>query len=288
MRTHMSRIAFLGLGSMGSRMAANLLAAGHDVRVWNRTPAAAKRLVEAGATAGQSPRAAARGADFVMSMVTDDDASSSVWTDPETGAIAGLSPHSTVIEMSTVSPHWIASLSQHVTASGARFLDAPVAGTLPQAEGRQLIFFVGGDQEAFEAVKPVLGAMGATIHHIGPTGYGLLFKLAVNGLLAVQIAAIAETLGLLSKSGMDASKAMATLPIASPAGSGMGQLMVQRDFKPRFKVGLMAKDLRYAIETATARRTDLPVVGSARKVFEAARDSGAADDNVTAVAKLYD
>jgi 3-hydroxyisobutyrate dehydrogenase len=287
----MSRIAFLGLGSMGSRMAANLLAAGHEVRVWNRTPAAAERLVEAGATTGQSPRAAARRADFVMSMVTDDDASSSVWTDPETGAIAGLSPHSTVIEMSTVSPHWIASLSQHVTASGARFLDAPVAGTLPQAEGRQLIFFVGGDQEAFEAVKPVLGAMGATIHHIGPTGYGLLFKLAVNGLLAVQIAAIAETLGLLSKSGMDASKAMAilaTLPIASPAGSGMGQLMVQRDFKPRFKVGLMAKDLRYAIETATARRTDLPVVGSARKVFEAARDSGAADDNVTAVAKLYD
>jgi 3-hydroxyisobutyrate dehydrogenase-like beta-hydroxyacid dehydrogenase len=115
--------------------------------------------------------------------------------------------------------------------------------------------------------------------------------LAVNGLLAVQIAAIAETLGLLSKSGMAPSKAMAilaTLPIASPAGSGMGQLMVQRDFKPRFKVGLMAKDLRYAIETATARQTDLPVVGSARKVFEAARDSGAADDNVTAVAKLYD
>src|ERR1700688_3893940 len=128
MRTHMSKIAFLGLGSMGSRMAANLLAAGYDVRVWNRTPAAAKRLVEAGATREESPRAAARGADFVMSTVADDDASSSVWTDPETGAVAGLSPHSTVIEMSTVSPGWIASLSKSVTASGAGFLDAPGAG----------------------------------------------------------------------------------------------------------------------------------------------------------------
>src|SRR6202044_3217993 len=133
----------------------------------------------------------------------------------------------------------------------------PAAGTLPQAENRQLIFFVGGDEEVFEIAKPVLGAMGGTIHHIGPIGYGLLFKLAVNGLLAVQI--IAETLGLLSKSGLDPSKAMdilATLPIASPAGSGMGKLMIQRDFKPRFKIGLMAKDLRYAIETATARQTD--------------------------------
>jgi 3-hydroxyisobutyrate dehydrogenase len=81
-------------------------------------------------------------------------------------------------ERSNLTP--IASLSKSVTASGARFLDAPVAGTLPQAEGRQLIFFVGGDEEVFEAVKPVLGAMGGTIHHIGPTGYGLLFKLAVN------------------------------------------------------------------------------------------------------------
>ena len=287
----MSKIAFLGLGSMGSRMATNLLAAGYDVTAWNRNLAHAERLVEAGATTRESPREAARGADFVMSMVTDDNASSAVWTDPETGAIAGLSPDATVIEMSTVSPDWIASLSKRVTATGACFLDAPVAGTLPQAENRQLIFFVGGDEEVFEIAKPVLGAMGGTIHHIGPIGYGLLFKLAVNGLLAVQIAAIAETLGLLSKSGLDPSKAMdilATLPIASPAGSGMGKLMIQRDFKPRFKIGLMAKDLRYATETAKARQSDLPVVGSARKVFEAARDSGAADDNVTAIAKLYD
>jgi len=100
-------------------MAANLLAAGYDVTVWNRTSAAAKRLVEAGATTEESPHAAARGADFVMSMVADDDASSAVWTDPDTGAIAGLSPHAMVIEMSTVSPDWIASLSKSVTASGA-------------------------------------------------------------------------------------------------------------------------------------------------------------------------
>jgi hypothetical protein len=145
---------------MGSRMAANLLAAGYDVTAWNRNPAHAERLVEAGATTRESPREAARGADFVMSMVTDDNASSAVWTDPETGAIAGLSPDATVIEMSTVSPDWIASLSKRVTATGACFLDAPVAGTLPQAENRQLIFFVGGDEEVFEIAKPVLRSNG--------------------------------------------------------------------------------------------------------------------------------
>jgi 3-hydroxyisobutyrate dehydrogenase len=286
----MSRIAFLGLGAMGSRMAAHLVEAGHAVTVWNRSRAVMDRLVALGASPAASPRAAAESADFVMSMVTDDAASSAVWMDPVSGALAGLSPNATAIEISTVSPGWLATLSHAVTARHARFLDAPVAGTLPQAEARQLIFFVGGEEAVFEHAKPILAAMGGAVHHLGPAGQGLLFKLAVNGLLAVQIAALAEALGFLAEFGIDPAAAMrllATLPIASPAGSGMGNLMVSGDFEPRFTASLMAKDLRYAAEFAAEKSVNLPAVQTARAVFETACDRGFASRNVTAVAKLY-
>ena len=147
----MSKVAFLGLGAMGSRMAANLLKAGHAVTVWNRSPAAAEALVASGARKASSPMAAAESADFVFAMVCDDDASQNVWLDSTNGALAGMHPGAVAIESSTLTPEWIRELSEHFRAKGISLLDAPVSGSRPQAEAAQLVYLIGGDAKALSA-----------------------------------------------------------------------------------------------------------------------------------------
>jgi hypothetical protein len=126
----MSKVAFLGLGAMGSRMAANLLKAGRTVTVWNRSPAAAEALVASGARKASSPKEAAKGADFVFAIVRDDDASQNVWLDSTNGALAGMHPGAVAIESSTLTPEWIRELSEHFSAKGISLLDAPVSGSI--------------------------------------------------------------------------------------------------------------------------------------------------------------
>src|ERR1700761_3541667 len=142
----MTKIAVLGLGAMGSRMAANLLKAGHQVTVWNRTPDVAAALVAAGAKQVLTPREAAMGADFVIAMVRDDEASRTIWLAPETGALAGLAKDAIAIESSTLSPSWVRELGGVVAKKGVAFLEAPVAGSRPQAEAGQLVYLVGGNE----------------------------------------------------------------------------------------------------------------------------------------------
>jgi 3-hydroxyisobutyrate dehydrogenase-like beta-hydroxyacid dehydrogenase len=142
----MTKVTVLGLGAMGSRMAANLLKAGHAVTVWNRSPA--KTLVTAGAQLAASPKAAAQGADFVIAMVRDDDASRDLWLSPETGAFAGLSQGAVAIESSTLTANWARTLGEEAKQRGLTFLEAPVAGSRPQAEAAQLVYFVGGDSRS--------------------------------------------------------------------------------------------------------------------------------------------
>ncbi|HVM83088.1 MAG TPA: NAD(P)-dependent oxidoreductase, partial [Candidatus Binatia bacterium] len=184
----MSRIAFLGLGAMGSRMAAQLLSADHALVVWNRSPEKTDALRAAGAEGAASPRAAAEGADFVLAMVRDDQASREIWLDRETGALASIRRDAVAIECSTLGLQWVAELSVRCKAGGVAFLDAPLAGSRPQAEQRQLIFFVGGDPEVFARAEPILKAMGAAIHHAGLNGAGALTKLVANALFGIQVA----------------------------------------------------------------------------------------------------
>jgi 3-hydroxyisobutyrate dehydrogenase len=180
----MSKIAFLGLGAMGSRMAPHLIKVGHDVTVWNRSPAAVAAAVARGARSAATPREAAEGAEFVFRMLTDDDASKAVWMTANTGAPAGLGKGATAIEASTVPPEWLGSLAATVEAHGASLLDAPVVGSLPQAEAAQFVLLAGGAQEIFLKAKPVLGCIASVIHHVGPQGQGSTMKLAANALLA--------------------------------------------------------------------------------------------------------
>jgi 3-hydroxyisobutyrate dehydrogenase len=140
--TMTTKITVLGLGAMGSRMAGNLLKAGHSITVWNRTPAAAAVLVSAGAKQAATPKEAVAGSDFVIAMVRDDEVSRELWLSPETGALAGMVESAVAIESSTLTPNWVRGLGAAVEKRGYAFLEAPVAGSRPQAEAGQLVYLV--------------------------------------------------------------------------------------------------------------------------------------------------
>lgn len=287
----LQRITVLGLGAMGRRMAARLVAAGFAVTVWNRSPGPADELRAAGATVADTPRAAAEGADVVISMLRDDEASRAVWLGADTGAIHGLHAAAIAVESGTVSPTWIGSLDDAVRARGARLVDAPVAGSRPQADAGQLAFLAGGDADTLARLGTVFAAMGSSVSTLGPVGAGAAFKLAVNVLFATQVAAMAEQLALLRASGLDPARSLAALkalPVTSPAAAGAGALMLAHDWTPQFPVSLLTKDLGYACTLARASTGPLPMLDATAARFDAARAAGWGDANLVAVARLYD
>jgi len=287
----MTRIAFLGLGAMGARMAQGLLGAGHDVVVYNRTPARAQPLEAAGAVRAETPRAAAARAEVVIAMVTDDDASRTLWLDPDTGAAGGLRDGALAIDSSTLTPGWVEELGAALTGRGVGFLDAPVAGSRPQAEAGGLIFLVGGDAATLERARPTLSPLAAAIHHMGPVGAGAAMKLAVNAIFGIQVAALAEALGMLAKSGIGQEKAIEVLgamPITSPALKGIAGLMAARAFAPQFPIDLVAKDFRYVVEAAARVNAPVPTSTAVRALYERARDQGHGGDNIAGVVQVFD
>jgi len=284
-------IAFLGLGAMGSRMATRLLTAGHRVVVWNRSPEAAAPLVAAGATAADTPREAVTGAAFVFAMLRDDVASRAVWTDAADGALAGLAAGALAIECSTLSVAWVRELAVLAGGRGAAFLDAPLAGSRPQAEAGALIFLAGGDAADLARAAPVLRCMGSAVHHAGPNGAGAMVKLAINALLGVQAAAMAELIGLLRRSGLDVAHAVEIIgatPVCSPAAKVAAAAMLAGNFAPLFPVALVEKDFDYLLRAAAAGAARLPVSAAVRGVMADAIAQGFGADNITGIARLYD
>lgn len=284
-----TRIAVLGLGAMGSRMAANLLKAGHAVTVWNRTPSAAAALVAAGAKQAQTPREAVADASFVIAMVRDDEASRTTWLAPATGALAGMGRDTIAIESSTLSPAWVRELGQAAAANGVALVEAPVSGSRPQAEAGQLVYLVGGDEAALKQAEPVLKAMGSAIHHVGPLGSGALVKLSTNALLGVQVTVLAELIGLLTRSGADAGRALQAIAGTaawSPAASYLSSSMLAANFAPQFPVELIEKDFGYTVVAAGSPQA-VPTIAAARSVFQRAIESGFGADNMTGVVRLF-
>jgi 3-hydroxyisobutyrate dehydrogenase len=285
----MTRIAFLGLGAMGSRMAANLLAAGHDLNVWNRTPDRAAALAALGARAAATPRQAAGDADIVIAMLRDDDASRMVWTAPETGALAAMPADAIGVECSTLSLAWTRQLAATASERGIAFVDAPLAGSRPQAEAKALIVFAGGTAAAVERIGPVLRATAAAIHHAGPAGTGMAVKLAVNTLFAAQVAALAELLETLRRSGVDPARAMeiiGTTPVCAPAAKAAGDMMLRDAFAPLFPIDLAEKDLGCAA-LAAGDAGKAPLTGAVRALLQDAIAAGFGHEHITALAKLY-
>ncbi len=283
----MANIAFLGLGAMGSRMARHLVAAGHAVTVWNRTPEPISALVAIGARAAETPRSAVAQADFALAMVRDDTASRAVWLDGQAGALSALQDHAIAIECSTLSLDWVRSLAGKFANAGRAFLDAPVAGSRPQAEQKQLIFMAGGTAATLAAASPVLELMGAAIHHAGHIGAGTAVKLAVNALFGIQLCAMAELLEWLRQQNVDPSRALEVIsatPVCSPAAKVAGGNMLAGAFSPMFPISLVEKDFGYACAAAAG---DAPMTTAAHKVFTRALTAGLGADNITAVVQLY-
>ncbi len=278
-------VAILGLGTMGTCMAANLLKAGFSLAVYNRTPEKAKALVGDGARFASTPAEAVQDASIVISMLADDAASREVWMGHD-GALAAVKEGTILIESSTVSPAWIAELAGSATTKGAKLLDAPVTGSRVQAASGQLSFLIGGEEATLEAATPVLKAMSKEIIHLGPVGSGARMKLINNFLCGVQIASLAEGLTWIERSGLDVEKALAVLKAGAPGSPLLGAIsarMTAHDYSVNFLLKLMAKDLRYAEEEAAHSKVSLKTAEVARSLFEIAAAEGFADKDMSSV-----
>lgn len=286
----MLKVAVLGMGAMGSRMATALLKAGHGVTVWNRDPDKTTPLVEAGAKAVDTPRQAVQGVDFAICMVRDDDASRQVWLSADTGALSGMPEDAVAIESSTVTIAWARELAEQCRTCRIAFLDAPVAGSRPQAEAAQLIYLVGGDASVVAKAEPVFRVMGSVVHHAGPAGSGAAVKLAVNVLLGVQVATMAEVLALMRRNGIDGARVVeivSSTPVCSPAAKAAASAMLTGNFAPMFPIELVEKDLGYVLDAANVSGTRVPVTQAAQRVFIEAIEQGYGADQMTRVVQLY-
>jgi 3-hydroxyisobutyrate dehydrogenase len=287
----MLRIAVLGMGAMGFRMAQNLVSTKHQVIVYNRTKDKAMPLVDRGAIYAATPKEAAEQADIVISMVADDDASRKVWLDPEIGALMGLAQNAIAIESSTLTLDWTKELAAEMEKRAIAFLDAPVVGSRPQADAGKLIYLVGGKAETLDQVKNIfLSAGGSTIHHLGSVGQGMAMKLAVNALFGIQVAALAEMVGMLTKNGMTREKALeclGELPVLSLAAKNAGNLMLVDNHAPMFPIALVEKDFRYIARAAQVVDASTPSATAIQAIYQDAIASGYGSENITGVARLF-
>jgi 3-hydroxyisobutyrate dehydrogenase len=258
------RVGFIGLGIMGRGMARNLLKAGFDLRVWNRTPARMTELAAEGASTATDPADLAAHCDILISCVSDTpDVEAVLAGDDPPGAIHGLRPGSLVIDMSTISPHATRALAEKLKAKGVEMLDAPVSGGSEGAAKGTLSIMVGGEAEQVARARPVFEAMGKAITHVGGHGDGQTVKL-VNQILVVGHAlAMSEALLFAQAGGLDLQKTLDAVK-AGAAGSWMlsnrGPQIIQRDFRPGFTIDLQQKDVRLVL--AAADQMGVPVLGT--------------------------
>src|ERR1700678_1836713 len=271
----MTAIGFAGMGSMGAPIAGRLL---EDNQVYgtNRTKAKAAPLIERGLIWRDTPREVAAAADIVFSMVTDDAALTAITSGPD-GILAGLRPGSIWVDMSTVSPRASRELAGRVHAGGAAMLDAPVSGSVPAAESGSLSIMVGGPEQAFGTVEPLLRTLGSTVTYVGGNGQGLLLKLAINISLAAQMLAFSEGLLLAERGGIDpelAAKAMSASAIGSPMLKARVPLVLDLPEQPWFDMRLMQKDIRRALEAAREACIPPPAASAADSMLTIAEEMG--------------
>jgi 3-hydroxyisobutyrate dehydrogenase-like beta-hydroxyacid dehydrogenase len=282
----MESIGFIGLGTMGGNMAARYLAAGYTVYGQARDRSAAQWLIEQGLRWSDTPRAVAQAADIVMTSLPTDDIVESVAAGPD-GLLAGLGKGKIWADLSTISPRASRELAARVRdgGRGAQMLDTPVSGSVPQVQTGTLTIMVGGDEDAFRRVHPVLRVLG-TPEYVGGNGQGLALKLAINISLAVQMLAFSEGLLLAQRDGIDphrAAEIMTESPIGSPMLKARVPLVLDKPDETWFDVELMHKDIRLARQTGEELATPLPTAAVADEILGAADQLGYAHRDIAAL-----
>lgn len=278
-------VGFVGLGIMGQPMAMNLVKAGHRVAVFNRTPGKTAALEKAGARAASSPADAARGASFVMTIVSDSAAMEDVVLG-KNGVLETIGPEAILIDSSTISPVVSRKLACHVAGKGASLLDAPVTGSKHGAEKGELTFMIGGERPILERAMAVLKLLGKKFVYCGQNGAGLSAKLAQNAIQATMVEVFCEGFVLAAKAGV-APEAMFEIIQGSMARASLtdfkAPFIFRGDFTPYFPLKWMHKDLELAMEAAYAQSVAMPTAAAAKEVYGAAKAKGQGEMDYAAV-----
>jgi len=284
----MANLGYIGLGAMGSRMAARLLDKGHTVTGYNRTKSKAQWLIDKGMKWGDSPRKVAEAADVIFVMVTDSKALDGVANGPD-GFIAGLGNGKVIADSSTVSPAISREIAEKVRAKGADMVDTPVSGSVATLEAGKLAVMVGGRKATFDRIKPILDDIGPKVTHVGDNGQALSIKIAHNLSLAVQMLAFSEGVLLAEKSGIPREIAVDVLThsvIASPMVQYRGPFVLGLPDESWFDVNLMQKDLLLALEMGRRLDVPLPTTAVTNEFLTAARGMGLAKHDFAVIFKV--
>ena len=266
------RVAFLGLGIMGRPMAANLVKAGHDVVVWNRTP----REPVAGAAIAATPREASIGREVVWICVSDTAAVEEVLFGAD-GVEDALTEGMVVVDSSTIAPSATRDFATRIQILGSDYVDAPITGSKIGAESGQLIFIAGGSEQAIARIQPLFSAMGKAVKHMGDTSMGQASKIAMNLMIALIYEGFAEALTLATRLGVEPERLL-DLVQASMVRSGVvdykAPFVLKRDFAPNFPLRLMHKDIKITLETAKGSGLQLPALETVERIYARAHSKG--------------
>ena len=283
------RIGFIGLGIMGSAMATNLLKAGFNVTVWNRSIDKCSPLISLGATAAASPRSIAESTDITIAMMATPAAVQSV-RDGVDGITAGLSAGKGYLDMSTVDADTSTKSALLAHEKGAFFLEAPVAGSRKPAEDATLTIMAAGDRELYDSSLPVLEKMGKKIMFLGETGNAARMKLANNLVMAGMLTALSEGIALAAGSGLDTNQLLEVLDsgaVANPMFRMKGpQIVANKDFPTAFPLKHMQKDLRLALRLAEEVGQPLFATATINELYKTALAQGLGDQDFAAVSRV--
>ena len=285
------RVAFLGLGIMGSRMAANLVRAGHRLTVWNRTPARTEEFcAQYSAEPADTPAAAAAGAEIVLTMVVDGPQVREVLLG-EHGAVTGVDPGTLCVDCSTIGRSATLEIAKELARHGLPIVDAPVTGSSPRAADGTLTIMAGGTEADFQRARPLFEAMGKLVVHCGPLGQGQLVKLINNAVAATNAAVVGQALLVGARAGVDLD-ALTEVMAAGSGGSAMLALkagpMREHDYTTLFKLEHMLKDVRLCLEEGQAVGAPFPMAALTREILTAGIGRGHADDDFAALIEVLE
>jgi len=286
----MARVGFAGLGIMGSRMAANLLAKGHSLTVWNRTPASCDRLQAKGAAVAETPLELARSSDIVFTCLSDPPAVRSVYLG-EQGLVAGARAGMRFIDTSTISPALTLEVAQACRAKGAEHLESPVTGSKQGAQDATLLLMTGGKKAIHDELEPMLMCIGKKAIYIGETGSAATMKLLGNTLISFMLEGLAEVLTLGKQAGLTPEKILEVVQasgFASPYWSFKGGAMARRDFETHFSIDLLHKDQGLALAEGALHKVPMPGLAAIHQVCLSAKALGIGGKDIAAVVEAVE